>query len=190
MRDIDIRDKLKDTYLKKYFNDSNSKVVDELSVSYGTARVDIAVINGSFHGYEIKSDYDTLNRLPNQIQTYSKTFDYLTVITGEHHLEGVVNNIPDWCGIILASHTKKKDGVKLRHIRQPQRNKLIENLSIVQLLWKDELIMILEDAGIKKGLNNKSKPFLWSCVLEKIAPEKISSTVRERLKLRANWRVE
>lgn len=190
MRDIDIRVKLKDTFLKKYIDDNNSRVVDELSVSYGHARVDIAVINGSFHGYEIKSDYDTLNRLPNQIETYSKTFDYLTIITGESHLSGVIEQAPTWCGIIVASQKKRKDGLKLKYFRQPLRNNLIDNLSLLQLLWREELITVLEILDIKKGLNGKSKPFLWNAVIDNCRPELISRIVREQLKSRVNWRVE
>ena len=49
-------------------------VIDELGIMHGKARVDIAVINGSIHGYEIKSSMDTLKRLPRQMAAYDSCF--------------------------------------------------------------------------------------------------------------------
>ena len=39
---------------------NNYRIVEELSVCDGEARVDVALINGKLCGYEIKSDRDTL----------------------------------------------------------------------------------------------------------------------------------
>lgn len=190
MYDLDIRTSVKKTFLKKYYSDNESKVVDELSVSYGDARVDIAVINGSLHGYEIKSDYDTLKRLPNQISIYSKTFDYLTIISGECHLENVLSLTPNWCGVILASKKKKSNDIKFQSVRPAERNLEIDKLSVAQLLWKEELISALKYVGIEKGLNNKSKPFLWNMLIDNTSITELSSIVRSHLKLRANWKSE
>ena len=43
---------------------------------------DIAVINCSIHGYEIKSDLDTLMRLPQQLEFYAMTLQKLTLVVG------------------------------------------------------------------------------------------------------------
>jgi hypothetical protein len=187
MRDIDIRIKVKETYLKKYYLDNDSKVVDEFAVSLGEARMDITVINGSLHGYEIKSDSDTLNRLPNQIEIYSRTFDYLTIIAGKKHLTNVLERVPDNWGIIVASHYKNKDGIKLSVIRKPKKNLNVDKLSLAQLLWKDEIIDILHNKGIKKGLS-KPKPFLWNKLIENFSTRELSKIVRNKLKIRKAWR--
>jgi hypothetical protein len=190
MRDIDIRVKIKSTHLKKYIADSQSKVVEEFCVSVGEARMDIAVINGSLHGYEIKSDSDTLYRLPSQIETYSKTFDYLTIVTGKKHLENVIESVPEWCGVIVASNNKTVKGITLKTVRKPKINLQVDNLSLAQLLWKEETIEILVSLGIKKGLSGKPKPFLWKLLADSISTKELSIYVRETLKLRSNWKAD
>ncbi|MEM6472402.1 MAG: hypothetical protein AAF802_22760 [Planctomycetota bacterium] len=49
--------------LKKTFASSPTLIVDELGVDHHTARVDLAVVNCALHAYEIKSDFDKLDRL-------------------------------------------------------------------------------------------------------------------------------
>jgi hypothetical protein len=39
--------------------DLDTRVVEEMGIWAGSVRVDIAVINGEFHGFELKSDRDT-----------------------------------------------------------------------------------------------------------------------------------
>ena len=69
-------------------NDPQTLIVEELGIRQGAARVDVAVVNGSLHGYEIKSARDTLERLPKQSELYSSVFDTITLVTAENHLMG------------------------------------------------------------------------------------------------------
>lgn len=188
MHDIDIRIKIKTTYLKKYYSDSDSKVVDEFSVSIGDARMDIAVINGFLHGYEIKSESDTLYRLANQITIYSKTFDYLTIVTGQKHLESVINEVPSWWGVIVASKNKTNNGIRLKALRKPKKNVYVDSLSLAQLLWRNEAIDVLKSIGIIKGLSGKAKPFLWELISKSFSTKELSQIVRHKLKIRVNWK--
>jgi len=55
IRDIDIRQSLFNSELKKYNNDNNSQVVKELGILWGEAIIDIVVINGNLYRYEIKN---------------------------------------------------------------------------------------------------------------------------------------
>ena len=48
--------------------------VNELGLNHGRFRADIAVMNGKLVGYEIKTDQDTLVRLPAQIDGYNEVF--------------------------------------------------------------------------------------------------------------------
>ena len=80
-----IRDSLKEV-LGTVFS-SGPKVIDEFGVMHGGARIDVAVVSDSFlYGYEIKSDYDTLCRLPNQVREYSPVFDEVSLIVGKNIL--------------------------------------------------------------------------------------------------------
>ena len=64
MRDSEIRNTLRATLLSEHAGDPTAVVIDELGICQGSARIDMAVVNGSLNGYEIKSDLDTLARLP------------------------------------------------------------------------------------------------------------------------------
>jgi hypothetical protein len=56
MREIDVRRALYKSEIRRIVeSDPTSLVVDELGVMEGKYRVDVAVINGRLHGYEIKS---------------------------------------------------------------------------------------------------------------------------------------
>jgi hypothetical protein len=68
---------------KKHKDDKKIRILQEFSIS--DARIDIAVFNGIMHGYEIKSDVDTLKRLPQQIKAYDSIFDKITLIVGKAH---------------------------------------------------------------------------------------------------------
>ena len=69
LKDYDIRQALIKQIKKENqrHTDSSFRIIEELSVCDGDARVDIAVANGRLCGYGIKSDFDTFDRLPNQI---------------------------------------------------------------------------------------------------------------------------
>jgi hypothetical protein len=64
----------------KYQNEADTVLIDELGLCQGSARVDLAVVNGQFHGYEIKSERDSLRRLGAQADLYSRVFDRVTLI--------------------------------------------------------------------------------------------------------------
>ncbi len=68
MKDFHIRTVLKSKIVSRYAKDPSTLIVDELGIRQGAARIDVTVINGVIHGYELKSDCDTLNRLPSQVK--------------------------------------------------------------------------------------------------------------------------
>src|SRR5689334_5301680 len=102
MRDADIRAALR-RHLDFEHSGDGTRVVEELGVSQGQVRIDLAAINGSLIGYEIKSDRDTLARLDEQQRIYSQVFDQVTIVTHGDHLERVRRQVPRWWGIIEAA---------------------------------------------------------------------------------------
>lgn len=63
-------------------------IIEEIGVC-GQVRCDVVALGGEMVGYEIKSDADTLRRLPRQVEWYSRVIDRAHVVTTERHLEGV-----------------------------------------------------------------------------------------------------
>src|SRR5207302_5381333 len=58
----------------------------EFALYGGANRADYAALNGVSHGYEIKSDRDTLTRLPQQLDAYSAGFERATLVSAPRHL--------------------------------------------------------------------------------------------------------
>lgn len=54
--DSDIRPVLRSRLRLKHANDTDTVVIEELGLCRGQVRVDVSVVNGLLHGYEIKSD--------------------------------------------------------------------------------------------------------------------------------------
>ncbi len=128
-----------DKDLKEYRAESGqpAEILEELGVRHGTSRIDIVVINGILHGYEIKSDRDTLKRLPEQMAEFNAVFDKLTLVVGKRHLYDAVNIIPDWWGIIVAK-IDVNCKVFFQTIREAEDNQDQVGVSIARLLWKEE----------------------------------------------------
>jgi len=64
-------------YLLKHLK-KNYMAIPEVSI--GKAVIDMLVINGEIHAYEIKSKSDSLKRLEEQIETYKKHANRVTVV--------------------------------------------------------------------------------------------------------------
>lgn len=187
LKDIDIREALISELLSRHFNDQETKIVNEMGVLHGQSRVDVAVINGILHGYEIKSESDTLNRLPSQIQDYSQVFDRMTIVVQRNYLDQVRSIIPKWWGIILV--TRYAGDIKLREVRKGRINNSVNPYSLSHLLWRNEALEILKEKGLQKGYLSKPRHDLYKKICSSITLEEIKLIVNQRLKLRENWKV-
>ncbi len=184
MKDFQIREVLRRTALVKYYSDGHSKVVEEMKIPVARARIDMAVINGSFHGYEIKGASDTLHRLPNQLIAYSYIFDYLTIITEAKHREKIEALTPAWVGIAICTSTTAKE---FKIVKKPRRNPEKNSFHIAKLLWRQELIQLLSNNGI----SFKKKDRTWilcETLAANLDTKAISSAVREIIKSRVEWK--
>ena len=94
MRDHDIRAALRAKLSRDFAGDDNTCIVEEMGVWSGSVRIDMAVINGELSGFELKSDRDTLERLPFQADLYSRVFDRVSLVVGERHFQRAVDYVP------------------------------------------------------------------------------------------------
>jgi hypothetical protein len=184
MRDKDIREKVRALVAERH-DPKDTLVVDELGLCQGAVRVDVAVVNGSIHGYEIKSDVDTLVRLPGQVVAYSKALDRATVVCGTTHFGKVRVLVPKWWGIMVAeSHG---GDIILREKRKDRPNPSLDLFSQAQLLWRDEALAALEERELATGLRSKPRRVLWRSLADQ-RPEDVGGVVRCALKNRHGWR--
>lgn len=187
MREIDIRNALRDQVRSQHAHESDTLILDELGLCQGISRVDIAAINGSLHGYEIKSPNDTLERLPSQKEVYGKSLDYVTLVTAREHLSKAQKIVPKWWGLVIP--TRQGSAIDFELIREPQRNKEVDRFALVQLLWRDETLRELETLGVDRGLRSKPKQVLWDCLANCVELAVLGVIVRTALKRRGTiWR--
>jgi hypothetical protein len=128
----------------------------DVSDNYGESkRIDIAIINPVLStGIEIKSDHDTLKRLPGQIEVYDKIFDRLFLATTARHLKKAKSLVPDYWGMLIFS----KDNFNVH--RQCSINAKIDPYYLSRLFLKKDIINILKPFRIehlsrlsKKGMS-------------------------------------
>ncbi len=182
-----IRQELKKTIEKRY-KDAPVRIIEEFGLDDHATRIDIAVVNGILHGYEIKSDLDTLGRLPKQMSSYNSIFDQITLVVGTQHLYDAFNIVPDHWGIMVAK-IDGKGSVYFNHIRTASENTSQEKLPIARLLWRDEAIHLLEDIGCARGYKSKSKDLIHSRISDLLDLNTLKERVRETLLLsRTDWR--
>lgn len=185
--DKTIRAALKEVLRVLHVHDERLRIVEEFGVENGAVRVDIAVVNGLLHGYEIKSDRDTLLRLPEQMEAYNSVFDRVTLVVGKQHLYDAIRIVPDWWGISVAK-IGSDNSVVLNPIRQAGDNNDQRNISIARLLWRNEALRILEEAGEADGLRSKPREAIYQRLSVMLDQSALETKVREALFFRKDWR--
>lgn len=177
--------------LEKYRAETghSAEVFDELGVQHGTARIDLAVVNGVMHGYEIKSDRDTLDRLPEQMKEFNTVFDQITLVVGKKHLYNAINIVPEWWGIIVARHDENNK-VIFHTIRDAGENTNQVSLSVARLLWRAEALKILEEKNNAVGVRSKPREFIYERLANTLELNTLKDCVRNTLLTsRQDWRV-
>lgn len=151
----------------------DAQLMEELGIEHGGARIDVAVVNGELVGYEIKSDYDSLDRLANQMRAYNRVFDELTIVTTAKFADQAQRLLPPWWGIWEA--TVEDAAVALAVSRAPSQNPEQDALSLLSLLWRDEAIALLRErngARVKSKLNR-------AAIYKQLAPLADVPTIRD-----------
>jgi hypothetical protein len=188
MRELDVRLALHNTEVRRILEkEPSSIVVDELGLFEGKFRIDVAVINGKLHGYEIKSRMDNLDRLPTQQESYSRIFDRMTLVADERHVARAVEIVPPWWGLIAVS---TRDGAPyLNEIWTSRQNSNVEPHALCQLLWRDEALQVLKDLGLATGaIRSRSRKLMWQVLAKVLEPDELKVTVHRVLKAREGWR--
>ena len=178
-----IRRALRSTLLGKHAADSNTVLVEELGLCRGRVRVDLAVVNGFLHAYEIKSDRDNLRRLAKQVDVYGRVVDRATIVVGDRLLQCASEAVPAWWGVMRVRN--KPSGMQFTTVRRPGKNPGRNPRALAELLWSADAISLLEERDIVRGIRGRPRRMLWDRVCEEYSVDEIASAVRLRLKARA-----
>lgn len=171
--DAEIRIALHRKKLQRWKGRDDVLVVDELGLAHAKCRIDVAVINGCVHGYEIKSAQDTLARLPAQIGVYRETLERLTVVCASKHLEGVVRLVPEWCGVI-ESVEGAKGGIRFSTVRLTGKNPEVDSQMLAHLLWRSEAIALLSQYNLPPKDLRGPRTHLYRLIAERLTSAEIT----------------
>ena len=162
--------------------DSDTAILQELGLRCGRVRVDVAVVNGLLHGYEIKSDKDSLHRLSTQMSLYAKVLDQVTLVVGSRLLSHCIDTVPGWCGVLHASESL--GCFHFSQVRAPRTNPARDPRALVELLWFDDAIALLEQHNLARGVRGKPRRFVWDRICAVISVDEIATAVRASLRAR------
>lgn len=132
----------------------DTRVLEEFPLMTDPVRVDMLLVDKRTVGIEIKSDFDSLKRLPHQIEGYDKIFDFNYLVVGNKLLSSAMKLLPGHWGVILAQADKNGRTI-LKHVRFAKNN---SNIDLASLLFtmpavnlKKELLPLLSEDDRKLG---------------------------------------
>lgn len=181
MRDRDLRELVLNELYQKYQGDEDTRIVNEMGIENGASRVDVAVINGILHGYELKSESDNLKRLPRQVEYYNRLFERMTIVVDTKYINDVKNIVPSWWGIV----TIKKNKNGLRQIRKGRKVSYQNEETLLNLLWKEDLNTLVDVLGYPKNFKLKRKHELYQIFIADNRKDIIKKYIYDVLKKRA-----
>jgi len=152
----------------------------EVGLCAGERRVDVAAIDTQLHGYEIKSDVDTLARLAGQAEAYGRVFDRMTLVTTSRYLDAVTAALPVWWEVMAV------DGSGLRMVREGTENANVDGFALAQLLWRDEALSVLKARGAARGLSKSRRWLVWQRLAAVVPLAELQGIVRDQLRAR-DW---
>jgi hypothetical protein len=168
---------------------ADAQIIEELGIEHGSARIDLAVVNGALIGYEIKSDFDSLDRLADQMHAYHRVFDELSIVTTPLYLPQVELLLPSWWGILQAQ-IDGSGAVELGVVRAPSANPRQEALSLLSLLWRDEAAALLDRQGFTKTKNKRTRAMLYAEIASLVDLTTVRDWVSHALRHRDRWRTK
>lgn len=186
-KDIEIRRALHQNKLKRLHACPDTLIVDELGLAHAQVRIDVAVINGCVHGFEIKSSLDTLGRLPQQLAVYSECLEKLTIVCAEKHTKAVRKMSPWWCGILVANKGSR-DGISFETERAAEENPFVNAERLAHLLWRDEAVSLLSRLDAPASILRRPRAELYQCIAELQTVRQITKSIKEFMASRRNWR--
>lgn len=185
--DTDIREALVEKYLGPHVRRSDSLVIHELGLAHARRRVDVAVINREIHGFEIKSAKDRLDRLPGQIEIYTRSLHRLTLVVAARHVKRVLETIPTWCGVIEVLVTPE-GRVHFKEVRKAERNPSVDPFILAHLLWRNEVQEILSGYGARPAILRAPRLELYKLLVEKTTDSQLTGMIKAAMTERTSWR--
>ncbi|WP_363316272.1 sce7726 family protein [uncultured Leifsonia sp.] len=165
-----------------------TKLVEEFVIG-DAGRIDIALIGDHLAGFELKSDFDSLARLPRQMEVYGGVFDFCTLVVTDRHLARARAILrPGWGLAVVRRNKDVPDSLEYKQFRTPRPIRTVHKEALVSLLWRDELVRALDRLHAADGFRSKQRDVLEKrlCSVSDLA--QLKSIVTDFLTARQGWR--
>lgn len=149
LNDKDIR-KIVLEHVRKF---KDVKVREEYTTYSGKSRADIVAINSHINAFEIKSDYDSLNRLSSQVKEYDRNFEKNYIVVGNKYIDRAINCVPRHWGIVHVY--KRNNNIVFQNCRRPILNPNLDFKYFLGLIESKELKKLVIKSNMHTGLTQK-----------------------------------
>ncbi len=187
MNDSDIRDVL----IKKISMHKSNSIHQEQYTADGSVRADVLEIGKHLNAYEIKSDVDTLRRLPRQIEEYDLNFEINSIVTTKRYQKQVTDLVPEHWGVLVVREGRRS-GITIDTVRRASLNPKLDWEQFVGLLDGQRLKRLVnrlnlnDSLGVSKTQVSRAYKYdliqMLSLQLSATAKRKLTQQVRESLK--------
>ncbi|MCF7932511.1 MAG: sce7726 family protein [Acholeplasmataceae bacterium] len=157
---------IKASFIKKHgFKESPEDTVLIFELNTGSSRADLCTFNGTSTVFEIKTAYDSYQRLKTQMDDYSKAYEHMNLIVPREHADSVKDMIFDQTGIITyerignrlnfdtyrkaVSHGQIDPEYQLRQLNKKQLSSVVA----IKGLTREEMIAHLLSIHNKETIN-------------------------------------
>lgn len=157
---------------------ADAVIISEMVVDSWARRADVVLANGKLSAFEIKSDFDTLTRLPGQLESYRTFFERVVVVITPRFLEKVGKIVPDGVGIWVVD----SDGAEgIREKRRARTFDLTPDAAIT-LMTVTDLRRLLSANGVQ-GATRASRRELEE-LARKLTKKDLAVAARDSVKRR------
>lgn len=168
---------LKYHFVKCHLSQPEEVTVFEMCVD--SSRVDIARVNGHSYAYELKTEYDRLDKLMKQLDDYSKAFEYVVALIHPRHLAETVKRAPSYVGVQV--YTMENTTPLFEIVREPELSPMLCPDAQVRNLSSKDLAGILKAAGLRAPTRKAERVEL---VLQEMDPPTVNAHFKLALKTR------
>ena len=151
----------------------NNNAISFFELPVNDSRADIVSINGKSIAYEIKTQYDTLERLNKQLNDYAQAFEYVYVICDDENLDNVVGMAPSYCGIYTYSRHSK---LVFKLFRKALRSTMLNSEIMLNMMLKKEKSHYFKKDSVDDILVYNDEKKINSCFKEALKQRFASKT--------------
>lgn len=182
LRDSDIRWPLHQWLVDRHADCIDLGILHEMKMPRPSARIDIAVINGELCGFEIKSDVDSLARLPTQMRAFNAVFEKVCIVVTDRHVASARALIPQWWSVVVPNGS---EGTRFEVAQIGDTNPEPDAWAMLYALYRAEISSILEQCDIRQRIADKTKANLIAMAVDLLSIDQVKRGVRTALKSRA-----